>query len=64
MGYQGQGANVSTKRLRRRAHRPEPKRDGERLSLAPLSFEEALKGALSTKPKKSVDRGERQEKDA
>jgi len=43
---------VTTKRLRRRAHRPEPKKDSERLSLAPLTFEQALRGALATKPVK------------
>lgn len=36
---------------RRRAHAPAPK-DSERLSLAPLSFEEAVRGALATKPPK------------
>jgi hypothetical protein len=45
---------VTAKRLKRRAHRPEPK-DVERLSLAPLTFEEALKGALATKPRKDAD---------
>lgn len=33
---------VSTKRLRQRTH--------ERLTLAPLTFEEALKGAFATQP--------------
>jgi hypothetical protein len=45
---------MSTKRLKRRAHQRVSK-DTERLSLAPLSFTEALKGALATKPKRDVD---------
>ena len=42
---------ASAKRLRRRAHKAA---DGaERISLAPLTFEEAVKGALATKPPKT-----------
>ena len=39
---------ASLKRLRKRAHTREQK-DAERLSLAPLTFEQAVKGALATK---------------
>jgi hypothetical protein len=42
---------MSTKRLRQRAHQPQS-RDSDRLTLAPLTFEQALKGALATKPPK------------
>ena len=49
---------MSTKRLRRHAHRPESKPDSERLSLVPLSFEQALKGALATKLTKDADQDE------
>jgi hypothetical protein len=38
---------MSTKRLRSRAHTRAPK-DAERLSLAPMTFEQAIKGALAT----------------
>jgi len=40
---------MSTTRLNRRAHRHESK-NSERLSFAPLSFEQAIKAALATKP--------------
>jgi len=54
---------MSTKRLRRRAHTPEPK-DSDRLSLAPLTFEEAVKGALATKPPKDDSAEEDTEEEA
>jgi hypothetical protein len=40
---------MNTTRLKRRAHRHESK-NSERLSFAPLSFEQAVKAALATKP--------------
>jgi hypothetical protein len=49
---------VSTKRLRRHAHRPASNSDAERLSLAPLTFEQALKGALATRPAKKAEEEE------
>ena len=50
------GTVASAKRLRRRAHKAA---DGaERITLAPLTFEEAVKGALTTKPPKTDDRKE------
>jgi len=45
---------VTTERLRPRTQRQESK-DSERLSLAPLTFEEAVKAALATKPTKDAD---------
>jgi len=46
---------ASLKRLRQRAHKRQPK-DAERLSLAPLTFEQAVTGALATKlPKTDQD---------
>ncbi len=52
---------MSTKRLRRHAHQPEAKKDSERLTLAPLTFEQALKGALATKPQKGADQDKKAE---
>jgi hypothetical protein len=50
-----------TKRLRsRRAHHRE-RQDAERLSLAPLTFEQAVKGALKTKPPKTDAQDEDEE---
>jgi len=46
---------MTTKRLKRRAHGHEPNADSERLSLAPLTFKQALEGALATKPVKEDD---------
>jgi len=54
---------VTTKRLRRRAHRSDPKA-AERLSLVPLTFEQALKGALATKPPKDDQEEGAQDADA
>ena len=48
---------------RQRTHAPTPK-DSERLTLAPLTFEEAVKGALATKPTKDDAEGEEAEEDA
>ncbi len=46
---------ASLKRLRKRAHK-RTKDDAERLTLAPLTFEQAVKGALATKlPKTDSD---------
>ncbi len=53
---------TASKRLRRRAHDRKAK-DPERLSLAPLTFEQAVKGALATKPIKT-DQDKETEKDS
>jgi hypothetical protein len=53
---------TSPKRLRRRAHQRESK-DADRLTLAPLTFEEAVKGALATKPTKTDEDSEQKEGD-
>ena len=54
---------MSTKRLRQRAHQAVPK-DAERLTLAPLTFEQALKGALATKLPETDTQDEEAEKDS
>jgi hypothetical protein len=58
-----EGDEMSTKRLRQRAHQAVPK-DAERLTLAPLTFEQALKGALATKLPETDTQDEEAEKDS
>jgi len=48
------GTMSPTKRLRPRAH-SRARKDTKRLSLTPLTFEEAVKGALATKSTKNVE---------
>jgi hypothetical protein len=49
---------ASLKRLCQHAHKPVPK-DPDRLTLAPLTFEQVVTGALATKPfePKAEERG-------
>jgi hypothetical protein len=54
---------MSTERLRQRAHQVTAPKDAERLSLAPLTFEQALKGALATPLPKDAARDEEADND-